>query len=549
MQQDHMDKKHPVRIALTAVKYICSVCLVILGFSTMGRKGYAVFGLLELAGVFLFTNALAKKKWVGCIVNDILILLFNIQFVVLHFGASYVSRVMLTNMDSVEDLQGRAVLYIGGMAAGVIVSFLPITHIVIPSAGKCRVTGAKLLSVVLAAELFLAFGHGAGYSPYYSAIGLVEEEIENRKMDADRRAMGSEVKEQFYRKTVGASQEKPSEMTEKPNVVLIFTEGLSQNIIDDERDIMPNVRQLISEGISFTNYYNHTFATYRGLIGQLYSGYQLNNYDSNELISLEDVFEDNGYDTTVINTEPSNADFAAYLRSFDYSETVSDKAYLHEGRYWMSDREAYDLLWEKMEEKEKGDKPFFITIYTFGTHASLDSPDEKFGDGSDTMLNKFHNVDAQFGAFFDKFKNSPLADDTLIVFTADHATYADDQYRRDAFSDYCAKSRPDNVNATIDVMPLVFYYNGIPAKQLNAKGRNTLDLAPTLLDLLDITHENYFLGNTLFRFPEDDLFEYSYVSDGLYITTKTGVPVQMTPEEEEQLKAELVKYYAAKEAS
>lgn len=34
---------------------------------------------------------------------------------------------------------------------------------------------------------------------------------------------------------------------------------------------------------NFINYYNHTAATYRGLIGQLYSGHQYNNNDENTL--------------------------------------------------------------------------------------------------------------------------------------------------------------------------------------------------------------------------------------------------------------------------
>ena len=56
---------------------------------------------------------------------------------------------------------------------------------------------------------------------------------------------------------------------------------MSQHIIDDERNITPNIKELQSKSLSFSNYYNHTFATYRGIIGQLYSGYQLDNSDQN----------------------------------------------------------------------------------------------------------------------------------------------------------------------------------------------------------------------------------------------------------------------------
>ena len=77
----------------------------------------------------------------------------------------------------------------------------------------------------------------------------------------------------FYKDTIGNYVSSPLQK-KNPDVVLIFTEGLSQNIIDDERNIMPNVRMYEDKSLNFTNYYNHTAATYEGLIGQLYSGHQ-----------------------------------------------------------------------------------------------------------------------------------------------------------------------------------------------------------------------------------------------------------------------------------
>lgn len=46
-------------------------------------------------------------------------------------------------------------------------------------------------------------------------------------------------------------------------------------------------------------------------------------------------------------------------------------------------------------------------VYTFGTHISFDSMDEKFGNGKDSVLNKFADMDAQFGAFMNRVKKNP----------------------------------------------------------------------------------------------------------------------------------------------
>ena len=92
----------------------------------------------------------------------------------------------------------------------------------------------------------------------------------------------------------------------------------------------------------------------------------------------------------------------------------------------------------------------------------------------------------------EKLHDSGLAGNTLVVFTADHATYVDDEY---ILSFYPENTRYD---VFCDTMPLMFYYEGITPEVIDAGGRNSLDLAPTICDLLDVTAENYYLGETLF---------------------------------------------------
>ena len=49
----------------------------------------------------------------------------------------------------------------------------------------------------------------------------------------------------------------------------------------------------------------------------------------------------------------------------------------------ISDKDAYEILFDSAMEQSASGVPFFLAIYTFGTHASLDSADETFGDGTD----------------------------------------------------------------------------------------------------------------------------------------------------------------------
>lgn len=64
----------------------------------------------------------------------------------------------------------------------------------------------------------------------------------------------------------------------KPNVIVIFTEGMSFNVIDSVNNlglgVTPKLDEIMKKSFFFINYYNHTAATFRGLRGQLTSAYQ-----------------------------------------------------------------------------------------------------------------------------------------------------------------------------------------------------------------------------------------------------------------------------------
>ena len=289
---------------------------------------------------------------------------------------------------------------------------------------------------------------------------------------------------------VGAPAEKFA-TAQGTNVIVIFVEGLSENVVDDSRDIMPNLKALQGETVSFFNYYNHTFATYRGLQGQLYSGYSLEDMEPNSLPSMMDCLRGAGYYSAFINTEPYNSDFVSYLNAMSFDTVITDTAVATGVVQDISDKDAFELLYNTAEAYGGSGTPFFLGMYSFGTHASFDSEDEIYGNGGNRMLNKFYNVDYQIGAFMEKFKSSPLADNTMVVITADHATYCDEDFRN-TFPDYY------RADMSCDEIPLLIYYKG-NAGQLNAQGRNSLDLAPTVLDLLNIGYPESFMGDSLYR--------------------------------------------------
>lgn len=509
------------------IKAIITVGMIVFFLLRSRSAGYFAFGVIETLIVLALTGLCVRKHPViAWIVNGILTLLLLAQYATLYFGNSFVSPIMLSNLRSVRSLSGQAVQIIAAVIAVAAVSVLPVRS---RHGFTLKKPLAVLVSIVLiAAEAAGMLLFSPGCSPLYalaetSAIMIHSASLTRDDVNRTEEQIAAEL-EKFHRDGVEDHVAKPLTISEKPNIVLIFTEGLSQSIIDDPRSLMPNLQAFAQESLSFVNYYNHTAATYRGLIGQLYSGHQFRNNDTNQLVSLQGILSDRGYRTVFLNAEPKNKDFTEYLASFGFDELVSTGK-----NYRTSDKKMYSTLFDQLHASADDGQPLFVSLYTYGTHVSFDSPDETYGDGANAELNKFYNLDVQFGKFLKKFLNDPVSDNTILIFTTDHATYADAAYQ-ESFGDIHPRTL-----LFCDPIPLMIWYKGVEPMQLDASGRNSLDLAPTVLDFLDISAPNFFLGNTLFApAPAADSLEYYHViyPDGTISKTMNGVEVVRPPETE-----------------
>lgn len=532
------------------LKYIFAMVFPVLTV-TMHKMtwNYIVIALAEVILIALITNMLCHvKTWLGYTFNVLALLVMNVQFAVLYWGSTFISMVMLANLDSVNAISGKFLVYGLSVALVLLFTFLPVG----PIPGNKRSTFVLGIATVVLYTGVVLTGSFT-YSPYREVYMLCQQQMARNRMASNTisntvdTVMSNTVsntkvaqeENEFYSGAVADYFEKLEDIPENPNVILIFVEGMSQNIIDDPRNIMSNVSALQDASISFTNYYNHTFATYMGLSGQLYSGYQRENYDVNVLVSIQDIFKDYGYQTSFINTEPKNKEFTEYLANFGFDQLLSDESRIDGMADALSDKSSYELLFETALEREKDETPFFLAMYSFGTHATLDGVYEEFEDGSNALLNRFYDLDVQIGRFLDRFNESKLAENTVIVFTTDHATYQDADYVM-AFPDY---KRND---PSLDRIPLLIYYKGIAPKSYDVNGRNSLDMVPTVLDFLDMSEPNCFLGDSLFATESTSLYDTYFESMGIYYSTAGGKINILSAEQLQDFEKQLAKYYAIK---
>lgn len=476
--------------AFALLKYGFALLVTLLAAFTTSNGRILAMGVVELCLIFCLTNAFIRRAPVlGRVARFLLLFVYDAQMLVLYFANSYITLLMLANLVLLQDLSGNFSLYLLLIAPMLVILLLPV-----PAFFPKRRWGAIAL-VAFALWLGALPLLGPDASPLVSAGRLAKDAIDFRRLRTGIGDQGNGDVMRYFKAGVEDCRPKAEALPEKPNIILVFVEGLSQNIVEDARGVTPNLAALEGRTVCFKRYYNHTFATLRGLIGQLYSGFQLSDRDANQLISLQSVLHDLGYHTSFINTEPNNVHFVDYLEAMGFDELISNRDWVTPAYVtldYVSDRDAFDRLLEAALSRHASGQPFFTAMYTFGTHASFDSPDAVFGDGSNPELNKFYNLDVQLGRFMERFDESELAEDTLVVITTDHATYMDRAFT-DSFPDY------SRWHTEMDRIPLMFYHRGVTPEVVDAGRRNSIDLAPTILDYVDLSAPNTFLGESLFK--------------------------------------------------
>lgn len=359
-----------------------------------------------------------------------------------------------------------------------------------------------------------------------------------------------------------------------PNVIVIFMEGTSTRLLGTYggsfAGLTPAMDRLATRSMKVTQYYNHTAATYRGLLGQLVSGYPSTGGDeegaswqssedrqklaATRYLSLPLILRENGYRAYFMSPHHDSVGLNTMLRSLSFDKVFSfedvsnhiapgNPFYAVEGA--LSDDDMFHALQLLMERGSLSDgrQPFFLGMYNFGTHAFLDVMPfgQKYGDGSNAALNKLHNLDHAIGQFLDYFLASPYAKNTVLVLTTDHATFPETPYR--------AVAGPHYQPFFVDTIPLVIYdpVHALPAT-FDAHGRTSIDFAPTLLHLLGVKYgDNAFMGRSLFD-PPYRAAGLAAIGGEFFATDTTGVhPEGNIPAKDqeafEQAKREAKAYY------
>lgn len=307
--------------------------------------------------------------------------------------------------------------------------------------------------------------------------------------------------------------------TKRPNIILFMLESFSANAAKDSI-VTPNMYRLMKEGVSFDNFYANSFRTDRGLVS-IMSGYPAHPtvaimkypQKTQSLPTIPRALKDEGYDLSFYYG--GDADFAN-MRSFfvgacAIKHVVSDKDFPISERmtkWGAPDSFLLDRVYNDLSTQDQTKEPFMKTVLTLSSHEPFDVPTRKFDE---PFLNAVHYTDSCLGLFVDKLRATPLWDNTLLVFVADHAM----------------QSYPANVNNYDPQrfhIPLVWAGGAVKAPKTVSHYGSQNDLAATLLSQLDIKHDAFRFSKDMLNPKANKFAFYSYVN-GFSMTDSTGTVI------------------------
>lgn len=287
---------------------------------------------------------------------------------------------------------------------------------------------------------------------------------------------------------------------ERLNVVLVTIESLSAKYLGsfgDSRGLTPNLDQLRKQSLSFSNFYATGTRTDRGLeaitlsipptpgrsivkrIGRE-SGYG----------SLGQQFSAQGYDSVFIYGgrgyfDNMNAFFGGNGYRIVDQSSVAEADMAFQNAWGMSDEDIYKQTLKVADADHAAGEPFFLQLMTTSNHRPYTYPEGRIdipsGDGREGAV-KY--TDYAIGQFLAQAREKPWFKQTVFIFVADHTA---------------GSAGKEDLPVANYHIPLFIYAPAHIQPREFSELTSQIDLAPTLLGLLNMDYVSTFFGRNVLR--------------------------------------------------
>ena len=299
-----------------------------------------------------------------------------------------------------------------------------------------------------------------------------------------------------------------------PNVVLITVESLSAEYLGafgNPQNLTPFLDKLSKESLFFSNLYATGTRTVYGLSSITLSippspGNAIARRPENDkLFSLGSVLNSKGYDSKFIYGgfgyfDNMNTFFSGNGYQIVDRSNLSEDEITFANIWGVSDGDIFARTLKESDESYAKGKPFFNMIMTTSNHQPFTYPAGKIEAPSGSgRFGAVKYTDYAIGEFINEAKKHAWFDNTIFVIVADHT----------AGSSGKLDLTPDKHH-----IPMFMYAPKLIKPQVIDKMTSQIDLAPTLLGLMNMKYDSRFYGrNALHDGGEPRAFigNYQYV--------------------------------------
>jgi phosphoglycerol transferase MdoB-like AlkP superfamily enzyme len=288
----------------------------------------------------------------------------------------------------------------------------------------------------------------------------------------------------------------------KNNVVLLILESVSAEFLktlnpNQDKNLMPFLDSLASEGILFDNFYANGLrsadmpsAIFSTMPHLMEDSFVFSNYSSNNISSIPKVLKKYGYQSYFFHGAKNGsmrmdgfANSAKFDAFYGMSEYPNPNEY--DGAWGIYDAAFLQFFNNTLNQAQQ---PFFASIFTLSTHNPYTLPDSlltTFAEpGDDYPIYKtLRYLDKSLSDFFSIAKQSAWFADTYFIITADHVAAESPKQMPKYKKDYA--------------VPLIIFKTGIES-QTNHKIGKHVDIAETVFDVLALPYQMVSFGESLF---------------------------------------------------
>ncbi|PJI50088.1 MAG: sulfatase [Pseudomonas sp.] len=282
------------------------------------------------------------------------------------------------------------------------------------------------------------------------------------------------------------------------NIVLVTIESFSAKYMGsngDGRNLTPNLDELRRNSLYFNNFYATGTRTDRGLEAITLSipptpGRSIVKRVGREsgFASLGQQLKNVGYDAVFLYGgrgyfDNMNAFFGGNGYRIVDQSSVQESDIHFKNAWGMSDEDLYAQAIKVADQDHARQQPFLLQLMTTSNHRPYTYPNGRIdipsGEGRDGAV-KY--TDYAIGQFLKAVKSKPWFDNTLFVFVADHTAGS--------------AGKEDLPVANYQIPLFIYAPKLLPAGE-RAELASQLDLAPSLLSILNLSYTSTFYGRNL----------------------------------------------------